>query len=180
VSASGAAPYVEAVEAFLTAVRLYGVPQYEGASASQADEMKGLLDAAGSRWGAVSGLLFRAVGCLLGAAPRCRRGDRVRPAQGDRLYQRLGLEFPDDLVPEGHGHVETTLPGGLRFTLDTQASIRSFDPDWSPPLGGQAVAVAFRCESPSDVAASTGTWSSRALESTRSPGMRFGVSATRS
>ena len=67
------------------------------------------------------------------------------------FYQRLGLQFPDDLDPEGHGHVETTLPGGLRFTLDTQASIRSFDPDWSPPSGGQAVAVAFRCESPSDV-----------------------------
>ena len=45
VSASGAAPYVDAVEAFLTAVRLYGVPQYEGASASQADQMKGLLKA---------------------------------------------------------------------------------------------------------------------------------------
>ena len=51
----------------------------------------------------------------------------------------------------GHGHVETTLPGGLRFTLDTENSIRSFDPEWSPPSGGHRVAVAFRCETPEDV-----------------------------
>jgi uncharacterized glyoxalase superfamily protein PhnB len=67
------------------------------------------------------------------------------------FYQRLGLEFPDDPDPEGHGHVETTLPEGLRFTLDTEQSVRSFDPDWSPPAGGHRMAVAFRCESPEDV-----------------------------
>src|SRR5213076_491450 len=53
--------------------------------------------------------------------------------------------------PMGHGHVEATLPGGLRFTLDTEASIRSFDPEWSPPSGGHRVAVAFRCEAPEEV-----------------------------
>jgi uncharacterized glyoxalase superfamily protein PhnB len=67
------------------------------------------------------------------------------------FYQRLGLQFPEDQDPEGHGHVETVLPGGLRFTLDTEQSIRSFDPDWSPPSGGHRMAVAFRCESPEDV-----------------------------
>jgi uncharacterized glyoxalase superfamily protein PhnB len=67
------------------------------------------------------------------------------------FYQRLGLRFPDNPDPEGHGHVETELPGGLRFTLDTEDSIRSFDPGWSPPEGGQRLGIAFRCESPGDV-----------------------------
>ncbi len=67
------------------------------------------------------------------------------------FYQRLGLQFPEDPDPEGHGHVETILPGGLRFTLDAEESIRSFDPDWSPPRGGHRMAIAFRCESPRDV-----------------------------
>jgi uncharacterized glyoxalase superfamily protein PhnB len=51
----------------------------------------------------------------------------------------------------GHGHVEAPLPGGLRFTLDTEQSIRSFDQAWSAPTGGHRVAVAFRCDSPEDV-----------------------------
>jgi len=67
------------------------------------------------------------------------------------FYRRLGVQFPQELDPMGHGHVEATLPGGLRFTLDTEESIRSFDPEWSPPSGGHRVAVAFRCESPDEV-----------------------------
>ena len=68
-----------------------------------------------------------------------------------RFYGQLGLQFPEDPDPMGHGHVEAPLPGGLRFTLDTEASIRSFDPDWAPPSGGHRVAIAFRCESPEEV-----------------------------
>jgi catechol 2,3-dioxygenase-like lactoylglutathione lyase family enzyme len=67
------------------------------------------------------------------------------------FYKRLGLRFPADPDPMGHGHVEAELPGGLRFTLDTEESIRSFDPAWSAPSGGHRVAVAFRCESPDEV-----------------------------
>ena len=67
------------------------------------------------------------------------------------FYTRLGLRFPEDPDPMGHGHVEATLPGGLRFTLDTEASIRSIDPNWTPPSGGHRVALAFRCESPAEV-----------------------------
>jgi uncharacterized glyoxalase superfamily protein PhnB len=67
------------------------------------------------------------------------------------FYQRLGLRFPPEPDPEGHGHAEATLPGGLRFTLDTEESIRSFDPGWWPPAGGHRMAVAFLCESPLDV-----------------------------
>jgi uncharacterized glyoxalase superfamily protein PhnB len=67
------------------------------------------------------------------------------------FYRRLGLQFPEELDPTGHGHVEALLPGGLRFTLDTEESVRSFDPDWSPPSKGHRIAVAFRCESPEQV-----------------------------
>jgi uncharacterized glyoxalase superfamily protein PhnB len=65
------------------------------------------------------------------------------------FYGRLGLEIAEDM--EGHGHVEATLPGGLRFMLDTVETIRSFDPDWSPPSGGHRMSVAFRCLSPAEV-----------------------------
>jgi uncharacterized glyoxalase superfamily protein PhnB len=41
--------------------------------------------------------------------------------------------------------------GRLRFTLDTEESIRSFDPAWSPPAGGHRTTIAFLCESPNDV-----------------------------
>jgi uncharacterized glyoxalase superfamily protein PhnB len=62
------------------------------------------------------------------------------------FYRELGLEFP-----EGEGHVESQLPGGLRFMLDTEETIRSFDPEWQRPSGGHRVALAFRCDSPADV-----------------------------
>ena len=67
------------------------------------------------------------------------------------FYARLGLQFPQDPDPEGHGHVEATLRGGLRFTLDSEEGVRSFDPAWVPPTGGHRVGVAFLCESPADV-----------------------------
>jgi uncharacterized glyoxalase superfamily protein PhnB len=67
------------------------------------------------------------------------------------FYRRLGLGFPEDPDPEGHGHVEAPLPGGLRFMLDTEESVRSFDPNWSPPSGGHRVALAILCDSPEDV-----------------------------
>ena len=67
------------------------------------------------------------------------------------FYERLGLRFPADPDPMGHGHTEATLPLGLRFTLDQEDTIRSFDPDWSPPSGGHRIAVAFLCDSPQDV-----------------------------
>lgn len=67
------------------------------------------------------------------------------------FYGRLGVSFPEELDPMGHGHVEATLPGGLRFTLDSEESIRSFDPQWRPPAGGHRVALAFLCDSPEEV-----------------------------
>jgi catechol 2,3-dioxygenase-like lactoylglutathione lyase family enzyme len=73
-------------------------------------------------------------------------------ARSVAFYGELGLEFPEPLDPEGHGHVEASLPGGLRFMLDTEETIRSFDPEWAPPSGGgHRSATAFRCDSPADV-----------------------------
>jgi catechol 2,3-dioxygenase-like lactoylglutathione lyase family enzyme len=67
------------------------------------------------------------------------------------FYRRLGLSFPEPADPEGHGHVEVPLDGGIRFTLDTVATIREFDPGWTPPSGGHRMAVAFLCDSSRDV-----------------------------
>jgi uncharacterized glyoxalase superfamily protein PhnB len=65
------------------------------------------------------------------------------------FYRLLGLEFPDGA--EGEGHVEAPLAGGLRYTLDTEEVMRSFDPEWQRPTGGHAVGGAFRCDSPAEV-----------------------------
>lgn len=65
------------------------------------------------------------------------------------FYRRLGLEFPPDA--DEQGHVETTLPGGMRLLWDTVEIVRSFDADWQPPTGGHRTAFAFRCDSPADV-----------------------------
>ena len=67
-------------------------------------------------------------------------------ARAVAFYRELGLD-----LPEGEGHVESQLPGGLRFMLDSEETIRSFDPEWQPPSGGPRIAVAFRCDSPAEV-----------------------------
>lgn len=38
-----------------------------------------------------------------------------------------------------------------RFTLDTEESIRSFDPNWLPPSRGHRTTIAFRCGALDDV-----------------------------
>jgi catechol 2,3-dioxygenase-like lactoylglutathione lyase family enzyme len=63
------------------------------------------------------------------------------------FYRRLGIDAPES----GEGHVEATLPNGLRIGWDTIETIRSFDPDWEPPSGGQQIGLAFLCDSPGEV-----------------------------
>jgi uncharacterized glyoxalase superfamily protein PhnB len=65
------------------------------------------------------------------------------------FYRELGLEPPAGA--ESEGHVEASLPGGLRVAWDTVDVIRSFEPDWQRPSGGQPVSLAFRLDSPADV-----------------------------
>jgi catechol 2,3-dioxygenase-like lactoylglutathione lyase family enzyme len=64
------------------------------------------------------------------------------------FYRRLGLEFPDGADAEGH--VEAALPGGLRFMLDSEDVVRSFDPGWERGTA-TSVGLAFLCDSPADV-----------------------------
>ena len=68
-------------------------------------------------------------------------------ARSVAFYRRLGLEFPDGA--ENEGHVEAQLPGGLRYMLDTEDVIASFDPDWT--RGEHVHGGAFRCETPDEV-----------------------------
>jgi catechol 2,3-dioxygenase-like lactoylglutathione lyase family enzyme len=65
------------------------------------------------------------------------------------FYRRLGLDVPASADSEPH--VEATLPGGLRLAWDTVDTIRSFDPEWTPPTGGHRTALSFRCDSPAEV-----------------------------
>jgi uncharacterized glyoxalase superfamily protein PhnB len=61
------------------------------------------------------------------------------------FYGLLGIEFP-----EGNGHIEATLPNGLRLMLDSEDVMRSFRSDWSRTTGNQ-LALAFACDSPEAV-----------------------------
>ena len=70
-------------------------------------------------------------------------------ARSVAFYRKLGLAFPDGA--ENEGHVEAQLPGGLRYALDTEEVMRSFDPEWQRPTGGHATGGAFRCVSPAEV-----------------------------
>jgi uncharacterized glyoxalase superfamily protein PhnB len=47
-------------------------------------------------------------------------------------------------------HVEVITPNGYRIAWDTEALIKSIDPDWVEPVG-QRIGLAFKCDSPSQV-----------------------------
>jgi uncharacterized glyoxalase superfamily protein PhnB len=70
-------------------------------------------------------------------------------ARSIAFYRRLGLEFPEGA--ENEGHAEAELPGGVRYMLDTEEMMRSFDSDWQRPSDGHLVGGAFRCDSPEEV-----------------------------
>ena len=59
------------------------------------------------------------------------------------FYRRLGLDVPD--AADSEAHVSVELAGGLHLLFDTQDTIRSFDPSWTPPSGGHGLALAFDC-----------------------------------
>jgi catechol 2,3-dioxygenase-like lactoylglutathione lyase family enzyme len=64
-----------------------------------------------------------------------------------RFYRTLGLDMPE--TPD-EGHVEASMASGLRLMLDSEETVRSFDPDWSRQTGNQ-VSLAFECSSPAEV-----------------------------
>ena len=65
-----------------------------------------------------------------------------------RFYRLVGLDIPVEM--DSHGHVEITLPGGLRLAWDNEATIRSFNPAWERPATPQP-GLAFLCASPAEV-----------------------------
>ena len=64
-----------------------------------------------------------------------------------RFYRLLGLDVPE--TPD-EGHVDTFLPNGVRFMLDSEETMRSFMDGWQRETGNQ-VGIAFECSSPSEV-----------------------------
>lgn len=70
-------------------------------------------------------------------------------AEAIAFYTRLGLEFAPDAETSEHGHVEAT-NAGIRFMLDTEETVRSFNPDWKRP-DGNSIGLAFLCDSAEDV-----------------------------
>src|SRR5437764_1200797 len=68
-------------------------------------------------------------------------------AESIRFYRLLGLDVPD--TPD-EGHVDTFLPNGVRFMLDSEDVVRSFRPDWSRETGNQ-LTLAFECASAAEV-----------------------------
>ncbi|MFJ5100146.1 VOC family protein [Streptomyces sp. NPDC088554] len=65
------------------------------------------------------------------------------------FYRLLGLDLPADA--DTAPHVEASLPGGLRLLWDTEETVRSYDPGWTRPTGGERTGLAFRCTGPAEV-----------------------------
>ena len=68
-------------------------------------------------------------------------------ARSIQFYRLLGLAVPE--TPD-EGHVDTFLPNGVRFMLDTEDVVRSFRPEWVRDTGNQ-LGIAFECENPAEV-----------------------------
>jgi catechol 2,3-dioxygenase-like lactoylglutathione lyase family enzyme len=64
-----------------------------------------------------------------------------------RFYRLVGLDVPNT---PSEGHVDTFLPNGVRFMLDSEEVIRSFRPDSSCKTGNQ-ISIAFECDEPDEV-----------------------------
>jgi catechol 2,3-dioxygenase-like lactoylglutathione lyase family enzyme len=64
-----------------------------------------------------------------------------------RFYRVLGLDVPE--TPD-EGHVEASMPSGVRLMLDSEEVVRSFLPEWSRETGNQ-LSLAFECSSPAEV-----------------------------
>ena len=94
------------------------------------------------------------------------------------FYRRIGLDIPPEA--DGEPHVDLDL-GGVHVAFDTEDTIRSFDPSWAPPAAGtHRVALAFACETPSEVDAAYAELTAAGYEGHLAPfdafwGMRYAV-----
>ncbi|MFE9886551.1 VOC family protein [Streptomyces scopuliridis] len=87
-------------------------------------------------------------------APRTPRLDAIGLVVSDMaaslaFYRLLGVDVPAEA--DAAPHAEATLPSGLRILWDTEETIRSFDPGWTRPQGGERIGLAFLCDSPAEV-----------------------------
>ena len=64
------------------------------------------------------------------------------------FYRLLDLDIPTGV--EGEPYVEVITPNGYRISWNTQAMVKSIDPDWVEPVG-QRMSLAFKCDSPAEV-----------------------------
>ena len=64
-----------------------------------------------------------------------------------RFYRQLGVDLPES---GEEGHIEATLPNGVRLMVDREDVILSFRPDWKRETGNQ-ISLAFECASPAEV-----------------------------
>jgi catechol 2,3-dioxygenase-like lactoylglutathione lyase family enzyme len=64
------------------------------------------------------------------------------------FYRALGLPVPEGAETEPHVNIPF---GPLVLALDTEDTIRSFDPHFTPPSGAGRVAIAFDCGTPEAV-----------------------------
>ena len=60
-------------------------------------------------------------------------------AESIRFYRLIGLDVPE--TPD-EGHVDTFLPNGVRFMLDSEETMRSFMEGWTRETGNQ-ISLAF-------------------------------------
>ena len=67
-------------------------------------------------------------------------------AKGIAFYRLLGAPFAAGAEESEHDHAEAVLDGGIRLMLDSEAVIKSFDPEWRRGDGQLGGALAFRCE----------------------------------
>ncbi len=82
-----------------------------------------------------------------------------------RFYRLLGFDVPE--TPD-EGHVDTFLPNGVRFMLDSEEVIRSFLPDWVRETGNQ-ISFALECASPVEVVKSYARVTSEGFEGEKEP-----------
>jgi catechol 2,3-dioxygenase-like lactoylglutathione lyase family enzyme len=82
-----------------------------------------------------------------------------------RFYRLLGLDVPE--TPD-EGHVDTFLPNGVRFMLDTEEVVRTFLPDWSRETGNQ-ISFALECASPAEVDEVYGRVTSEGFQGEKEP-----------
>ena len=65
------------------------------------------------------------------------------------FYRLLGLDIP--AAADSEPHVERPAADGVHTDDGHEDTIRSFDPDWTPPSGGNAFGLAFECDRPAEV-----------------------------